>query len=181
MEIFYPIDRLLSNPRVFYAVANYLEGPDADTLKEAFYELMEHGFEEVENPEDCAFVATEALFRIDPEDGTTEIILDSGIASVLKPLEGEARAFITTEGEMAATTQMYKRLVSAIEETNPDFAGDIALCSPPTPGNSYLKSEDGERFEGSFHLLSDPDTQFAFNIDIVDVQNDILKATYKPL
>ena len=181
MEIFYPIDRLLSNPRVFYAIANYLEGPDADTIKDAFFDLIEHGFSEVEDPEDCAFVATEALFRMCHDDGTMEIILDSGIASVLKPLEGEFRAQITNDQEMAATSAMYKRIVTAIEETNPDFAGNIALCSPPTPGNSYLKSEDGERFEGAFHLLSDPETQFAFNIDIVDVQNDILKATYKPL
>lgn len=181
MEIFYPIDRLLSNPRILYAIANQLEGPDGETLKECFYELMEHGFEEIESPEDCAFTATEALFRINHEDGTVEIIFDNGIASILSPMEGEVRALITNDHEMAATTVMYKRLVSAIEESNPEFQGDIALCSPPTPGNSYLKTPSGEGFEGSFHLLSDPNRQFAFTIDIVDVEQDILRATYKPI
>jgi len=181
VEIFYPIDRLLANPRIFYAIANQLEGPDAETLKTCFYELLEHGFEEFESPEECEFTASEALFRIDEDNGNVEIIFDSGIASVLSPIAGEARALITNEHEMAATTAMYKRLVTAIEASNPEFQGDIALCSPPTPGNSYLQSESGEGFEGSFHLLSDPNRQFAFTIDIVDVEQDILRATYKPI
>lgn len=181
MEIFYPIDRLLANPRVFYAIANELEGPDADTLKACFYELLEHGFDELETPEECAFSASEVLFRIEPTDGTVEIIFDNGIASILSPLEGEVRALVTNDHEMAATTAMYKRLVNAIEESNPEFQGNIALCSPPTPGNSYLQSSNGEGFEGAFHLLSDPTRQFAFTIDIVDVEKDILRATYKPI
>ena len=181
VEIFYPIDRLLANPRIFHAIANQLEGPDAETLKTCFYELLEHGFEEFESPEDCEFTATESLFRINAEDGTVEIIFDNGIASVLSPIEGESRALITNEHEMAATMAMYKRLVTAIEASNPEFEGNIALCSPPTPGNSYLQSPNGEGFEGAFHLLSDPEHQFAFTIDIVDVEQDILRATYKPI
>jgi hypothetical protein len=82
---------------------------------------------------------------------------------------------------MAAASAIYERIVKSIVEANPAFANNIALCSPPTPGNSYLRSEDGERFEGEFHLLSDPESQYAFHVDIVDVQADILKATYKPL
>jgi hypothetical protein len=82
---------------------------------------------------------------------------------------------------MAATTAIYERIVKAICTANPAFTNDIALCSPPTPGNSYLRSEDGERFEGSFHLLTDPERRYAFNVDIIDVPNDILRATYKPI
>lgn len=180
-EIFYPVERLLGNPRVFFAIANLLGGPDGDTLKQCFYELIEHGFTEYEDPDDIEFAAVEVCFRINDEDGTVDIILDTGLASILKPLEGEFRAQITNDHEMAASMAIYSRIVSAIEEANPEFEGNIALVSPPTPGNSYLRSDDGERFEGAFHLLTDPERQYAFNVDIIDVQHDILKATYKPL
>ena len=181
MEIFYPVDRLLANPRIFSAIANALEGPDGETLKNAFYELLEYGFADYEEPEDIEFVAQEVCFAIDESDGTIQLTLDTGMASILKPLENEFKAQITNDHEMAATSAIYARIVTAIEEANPDFAGNIALVSPPTPGNSYLRSEDGERFEGAFHLLSDPERQYAFNVDIIDVNADILKATYKPI
>jgi hypothetical protein len=180
-EIFYPVDRLLANPRVFFAIANALEGPDADVLKNAFYELMEYNFSEYEDPEDIEFEADEICFSIDPENGDVQITLNTGIASILKPIEGEFKAQITNDHEMAAASAIYERIVKSLVEANPGFDGNIALCSPPTPGNSYLRSEDGERFEGAFHLLSDPELQFSFHVDIIDVQADILKATYKPI
>lgn len=181
MEIFYPVERLFANPRIFFAIANYLGGPDGDTLKKAFYELMEHGLGEYENPDEVEFLAEEVCFAIDPEDGTLQITLDTGIASILKPIEGEVRAQIANDHEMAAASAIYDRLVTAIVEANPAFEGNIALCSPPTPGNSYLRSKDGESFEGAFHLLTDPERQYSFNVDIIDVNADILKATYKPI
>jgi hypothetical protein len=180
-EIFYPVDRLFANPRIFYAIANALQGPDGEILKQSFYELMEFGFSEYEDPEDIEFAADEVCFSIDSEDGEVHITLNTGLASILKPVEGELKAQITNDHEMAATSAIYDRIVKSIIEANPDFDGDIALCSPPTPGNSYLRSPDGERFEGSFHLLSDPDREYAFTVDILDVQHDILKATYKPI
>ncbi len=180
-EIFYPVERLFANPRIFFAIANALEGPDGETLKEAFYELMEYGFGEFEDPEDIEFVADEVCFSIDPETGELQITLNTGLASILKPIEGELKAQITNDHEMAAASAIYDRIVKSIVEANPDFDGNIALCSPPTPGNSYLRSSDGERFEGAFHLLTDPDRQFAFSVHIVDVQQDILHATYKPI
>jgi hypothetical protein len=180
-EIFYPIERLFANPRVFFAIANYLGGPDGETLKQSFYELMEYGFDEYEDPEDIEFAAEEVCFSIDPEDGTVQMTLDTGLASILKPIEGELKAQITNDHEMAATSAIYDRIVTALVEANPDFKNNIALCSPPTPGNSYLRSSDGERFEGAFHLLTDPDLQYSFNVDIIDVNSDILKATYRPI
>ena len=166
---------------LFRSIANYLGGPDGETLKSAFFDLIEYNFGEYEDPEDIEFKAEEVCFAIDPEDGAVQITLDTGLASILKPIEGEVKAQITNDHEMAATSAIYDRLVTALVEANPDFDGNIALCSPPTPGNSYLRSSDGERFEGSFHLLSDPERQYAFNIDIIDVQQNILKATYKPI
>ena len=180
MEIFYPVERLFANPRIFYAIANYLAGPDGETLKESFYELMEYGFGDYEDPEEIEFQADEICFSID-EDGTLQMTLNTGLASILKPVEGELKAQITNDHEMAATSAIYDRLVTAIVEANPEFEGNIALCSPPTPGNSYLRSEDGERFQGEFHLLSDPERQYAFSVDIIDVNADVLKATYKPI
>jgi hypothetical protein len=180
-EIFYPVDRLFANPRIFFAIANILDGPDGETLKQTFYELMEYGLSDYEDPEEAEFLADEVCFSIDPSDGTLQMTLNTGLASILKPIEGEVRAQISNDHEMAATSAIYDRIVTAIVEANPEFQGDIALCSPPTPGNSYLRSDDGERFEGAFHLLSDPEKQYAFNVDILDVNKDILKATYKPL
>jgi hypothetical protein len=180
-EIFYPVDRLLGNPRVFFAIANALEGPDADVLKETFYDLLEYNFPDIENPEDIEFEADEVCFSIDVDSGDVQITLNTGLASILKPVEGEFKAQITNDMEMAAASAIYERIVKSLVEANPAFDGDIALCSPPTPGNSYLRSDDGERFEGAFHLLSDPERQYAFHVDIIDVQADILKATYKPI
>lgn len=181
MDIIYPVERLLGNPRIFFAIANFLGGPDGETLKQSFYELMEYGFNDFEDPEEIEFQAEEVCFSIDPADGTLQMTLDTGLASVLKPIEGEVKAQITNDHEMAASSAIYERIVKSLVEANPAFEGDIALVSPPTPGNSYLRSEDGERFEGAFHLLSDPERQYAFNVDIVDVNADILKATYKPI
>lgn len=180
-KLIYPVERLLANPRVFYAIANYFEGPDAETLRETFYDLLEHGFNLLEEPEDCAFDANEVCFY-EKEDGSSfEIVLDSGIAASLQAIEGEIRAHISNDSEMAAASAIYQRLVSAIEESNPELAGNIALCSPPTPGNSYLRSRDGDRFEGSFHLLSDPDRLYSFDVEVIDVNTDQLRATIHPI
>jgi hypothetical protein len=179
-DIIYPVDRLLANPRIFFAIANALGGPDGETLKSAFYDLIEYDFNDYEDPEEIEFAATEISFAID-EDGTIQLTLDTGLASILKPVEGELKAQITNDSEMAATSAIYDRIVTALVEANPEFRNNIALCSPPTPGNSYLRSPDGERFEGSFHLLTDPESCYEFNVDIIDVPNDILRATYKPL
>ena len=181
MEIFYPVERLFANPRIFFAIANALDGPDGETLKQAFYELMEFGFGDFEDPEDIEFIADEVCFSIDSETGDVQITLNTGLASILKPVEGEIKAQITNDHEMAAASAIYDRIVKSIVEANPSFDGNIALCSPPTPGNSYLRSDDGERFEGAFHLLSDPERQFAFSGHIVDVQQDLLHAPYNPI
>ena len=180
-QIVYPVSRLLANPRVIYAIANHLEGPDGETLKEAFYDLLEHSMEDFEDAGDCEFEVQEVCFRCEADGGKCEIIFDSGIMSVLEPIEGEFRTMITNDGEMAATSAIYQQLVKAIENSNPELSGNIALCSPPTPGNGYLRSSDGDRFEGSFHLLTNPEKQFAFNIEIIDVQSNNLRAIIKPI
>jgi hypothetical protein len=179
-QVIYPVDRLLANPRVFYAIAERLEGPDGKTLKDAFYDLLEYNLDDFEDPDDVLFEATEVCFRCEDEGAKIEIVLDTGMMSVLEAVEGEVRAAITNDGEFAASSAIYSRLVEAINESHPELRGDIALSSPPTPGNSYLRSPDGDCFEGEFHLLSDPEKTFAFNVEIVDLETDKLKATIKP-
>lgn len=179
-EVIYPVPRLLAEPKVFHAISKLLGGPDGETLREAFYDLLEHDFED-QDAEECEFDAEEACFRVKNGGETCEIILDSGIMSVLEAIAGEIRAEISNDADLAATSAIYQRLISAIEEASPDLAGDIALSSPPTPGNEYLRSPDGERFEGSFHLLSDPETLYAFSVQVIDIEGDKLKATIHPM
>lgn len=179
-QLIYPVARLLANPRVFYAIAKHLDGPDPETLKEAFYDLLEHPFDHCEL-EECEFEADEVCFKFEDDGESVGIYLDTGTACILQPIEGEIQARITNETEMAATSAIYQRLVMAIEEANPELAGNVVLCSPPTPGNAFLKAPDGERFTGSFHLLTDPEKMFAFNVEIIDVNTDTLQAHIKPL
>ena len=183
MAIVYPVSRLLANPKIFFAIANYLGGPDGETLRSAFYDLLEFelDLDDDEDPDDCEFTAEEVCFSIE-EDGTTcNIQFDSGLLSRLEAVEGEVKASITNDKELATASAIYQKLVSAIEVASPDLKGDIALCSPPTPGNSYLKSPDGNNFIGNFHLLSNPDTQYAFNVLVLDAKTEQLQATIRPI
>lgn len=175
MEIIYPVHRLLANPKVFFAIAAHIGGPDSDTIKELFYELLEADISDSE-ADDIEFHATEVCFRESPEEpGVIQIILDTGTAAELRP-QGEYIAQITNDEEMSITSNIYKRLVTAIEESRPEFAGDVVLCDPPMPSNQYLRSEDGDSFNGQFHLLSDPEQMFGFRVEVIDIANDQLKA-----
>jgi|LakMenE27Jul10ns_1017307.scaffolds.fasta_scaffold00219_6 hypothetical protein len=185
MSIVYPVSRLLANPKIFYAIANYLGGPDGDTLKEAFYSLLEFDFTDQE-PEDCEFEPEEVMFESENDGAIFTIQLDTGLESRLEAVQDEVRAEITTDEDLAKTSAIYRELVIAIEEADPDLEGDIALCSPPTPGNSFLLSSEGKHFMGDFHLLSDPEKKFSFIIRPSDTTEpgepeNKLKATIKPI
>ena len=112
------------------------------------------------------------------EFGVARLLFDPGTFSHgFEGITGLSAILITHQHPDHADPQRLPALV----EANPEFKNNIALCSPPTPGNSYLRSSDGERFEGSFHLLTDPERRYVFNVDIIDVPNDVLRATYKPI
>ena len=178
-ELIYPVDRLLANPKIFFAIANLIDGPDAGTLKDLFYELLEADINDSE-PEDIAFHATEVCVRHSPDEyGVIQVILDTGTAAELRP-QGEYVSGISSSDEMSITSNIYRRLVTAIEESRPEFAGDIALCEPPIPSNQYLRSPDGDSFNGEFHLLSDPERTYGFSVEVIDIQSDQLKATVFP-
>ena len=83
MEIFYPVERLFANPRIFFAIANYLEGPDGETLKQSFYELMEYGFGEYEDPEEIEFMADEICFSNDVKK-----LIDAKISPIILDMSG---------------------------------------------------------------------------------------------
>ena len=178
-EIIYPVSRLLATPKTFYAIAAQIGGPDADLLRDLFYDLLESDFDG-DDPEDVEFHASEVCFRESPDEpGVIQVILDTGTAAELRP-HGEYVAQIKNDNEMAVTSSIYKRLVTAIEESSPEFLGNIVLCDPPMPSNQYLRSDDGESFNGEFHLLSDPERTYGFSVEVIDIPNDILKATVFP-
>jgi len=180
-QIIYPAYRLLANPRIFKAIANFFgEGPDWETFASAFYDLMESDF--IENHEiEPEFEEIEVCFRIKPEDEEVfQIILANGMAIELKPDDQKHYAFVSSEDERSVVSSIYKRLVKAIEEERPDLKGNIVLSDPPTPANGFLRSENGENFAGEFHLLDDPNVMFNFVVDILDLNQDQLKATVRP-
>lgn len=181
-QIIYPVPRLLANPRVFIAIAAEFEGPDWETIANAFYDLIEHDILEEEDVEEVGFHAPEVCFRRKPEDeDVIQIILPDGNAVELHPAEGgdEYYSAIKTEEEFAITSTIYGRLVRAIEEAAPQFKDDIALCEPPTPANAFLRDPSNDCFAGQFHRLSDPDEVYDFNVEIVDLTNDTLRASVK--
>lgn len=180
MSITYPVERLLSQPKIFYAIANYLEGPDAETIRTSFYDLLEVEFED-SAPDDCEFEAEEASFESYEDGAIFTILLNTGVMCKLEAVGDEIRAQIKTEKELATSSAIYQKLVEAIEQSYPEYVEDIALCSPPTPGNNFLSSPNGEYFMGSFHLKSDPDKRFEFNVQVIDPDADEMQATIKPM
>jgi len=178
-QIIYPTARLLANPKVFFAIANWFNGPDWETLADAFYDLIEQGI--VDNTGDlteATFEATEVCFREKPEEPEVfQVVLSNGLAIELRPNEdGDTYAAVRDADDLALVSTIYSRLVKALEEARPDMQGDIALIDVPTPANGYLRDEDGDAFRGSFHLLSDPEQKFSYVVDVIDISNDDLKA-----
>ena len=179
-QIIYPTERLLANPKIFIAIANYFEGPEWETIAEAFYDLVESEFLEDDGKPDL-LICPEVCVRESPDDEDVyQVILSNGQAVELRSNEGEYVAAIKTEEDLGIVSAIYGRLIKAIEETKPEFEGDVALVDPPTPGNGYLRNADGNSFRGAFHLLSDPDKKYDFIIDVVDLNADDLRARISP-
>ena len=180
-QIIYPVDRLLANPKVFMAIANEIGGPDWETLASAFYDLIEVDVLEADSLDEAVFGGREVCFRHKPDDEEViQVILNDGTAIELHPSEEEEYyAAVRTEEELGIVSSIYGRLVRAIEEAAPEFTDNIALCEPPTPANSYLRDEDKDCFSGQFHLLSDPDEIYDFDVEIVSIRDDELKASVR--
>ena len=180
-QIIYPTERLLANPKLFIAIANYFDGPDWEVLANATYELIEGLFLEDEDADPNLLICPEICFRESPEDsGVFQVILSNGDAIELKPTDGEYVAAIKTEEDLGVVSAIYGRLIKAIEDVQPEHKGDIALVDPPTPGNGYLRHADGNSFRGAFHLLSDPECRFDFIVDVVSLDDDDLRARVTP-
>lgn len=180
MIIVYPVYRLFAQPNCFYAIAEYIGFRSPEVLQSSFYELMELEFDKLP-PEECEFSADEARFETEDDGEICTISLDNGFMCRLEVSQSQVKSLIRNNREFLDSSAIYFRLVTAIEESNPSLRGDIALCSPPTPGNNFLSSEGGEYFEGTFHLKSNPDQKYAFKVTVEDVEKDIMKTTIKPL
>jgi hypothetical protein len=175
-QIIYPTERLLANPRIFMAIANEFDGPDWETFRDAFYDLIEAEFDDQEV--EPLFEVPEVCFRIKPDDEEVfQVILTNGQAIELRPSEdGEAYQVIQSEEELGVASVIYRRLVKAIEEKRPDLAGDISLNDVPMINNGFLRDEDGDAFRGTFSLLSDPESRFGFVVNVVNLDDDKLEA-----
>lgn len=180
-QVIWPVSRILANPLVVSAIAEHLDGPDAETLLSAFYELLEMDLDEGaenDNEDDLGgFAAVEICFREDPDQpGIFQVILSTGQAMELKPQEGVYLSSAKDENDLNVMSAVYSRLVRAIEEADPVLEGDVALCEVPSESNGFLRAEDGDSFSGWFHKLSDPDKKFRYIVDVVDLPTDDLRA-----
>jgi hypothetical protein len=79
--------------------------------------------------------------------------------------------------QLQVSSHIYTHLVRSLEEARPDLAGDIALVDMPSEANGFLRDETGDKFTGQFHLMSNPDKLYNFDIDIIDLNAGQLKAT----
>lgn len=181
-QVIYPVSRILRNPKVFIAVAEALEGPEWQVLAESFYDLMEADWDE--DPEKLPLfdLDMEVCFREDPDEPQVfQVILSNGNAVELRPNEeGGSYTSVATEDDFTAVSAIYSRLIKALEEERPDLKDDIALVDLPTPGNGFLRDEDGNAFRGAFHLKSNPEQKFNFVVDVINIPDDVLKARIQP-
>ena len=178
-QIIYPTERLLANPRIFMAIANEFDGPDWETFRDAFYDLIEGEFEDQDV--EPMFNIPEVAFRESPEDPAVfQVVLTNGMAIELRPQDGDKYSIVKNENELGVVSAIYGRLIRAIEEACPEHAGDISLDDVPTIGNDFLRDEEEDCFRGTFTLLSDADQEFKFQVDIVDLAGDELTATVEP-
>ena len=175
-QVILPIRMVLGNPKLFQAAANMMEGPDWLVLIGAFYDLIGMYVNEQDDPETCEFPDGEVCIRRDPDDETIfQVILSTGDAMELKPAEDGYTA-IKNEEDLGIVSAIYGRIVRAIEQAAPELAGEVNLDEAPTPANRYLRDATDDKFKGTFSLLSEPDKHFTFEIEIVDVETDELKA-----
>lgn len=185
-QIIYPVTRLLANPRIFWAIANSFDGPPGDVIQDAFYDIIEQPIHDVEELELAVWGAIEICFRMDEErEGVFQIITDHGLAVELHPEEGDDSgeskySTIKNMEQLQVSSQIYTHLIKAITEVRPDLTGDIALVDMPTEANGFLRDQVKDCFSGQFHLLSDSEKTFNFEIEIIDLPKGELKATVTP-
>jgi len=176
-QIIWPTERIMANPKIFQAIADYFEGPEWDVFAGAFYDLMEGEIEEMDIPQ---FLIGEVCFREKPDEPEVfQVVLSNGSAIELRPNEG-VYSVVQSEDDLAIVSTIYGRLIKALEIARPDLKGDIALCDMPTMANGFLRDEDGDAFRGTFHLLSDPDSLHKFVVDVIDIASDDLRARVDP-
>ena len=182
-QVIYPTHRLLGNPRVFWAIANSFDGPPGELIQDAFYDILEHHINELDDLEEADWGSSEFCFRMDDErEGVFQVIANSGQAVELHPqgdgTEGGSRySTIKNMEQLSVSSHIYTHLVRSLEEARPDLAGDIALVEMPSEANGFLRDKTGDKFAGQFHLMSDPDKLFNFEIDILDLNAGELKAS----
>jgi len=160
---------LLNNPQYFERLEDNLEGPSADILESAFHSLLDEVEFFNEN--------TTVVFRSFLSGESIQIILDTGHMVELK-IDPEYLCDTKNEQEFSITSQLYYRIVRAIEDLLPeDCKYNICLTEPPTPSTGFLTNpEDEDSFVGEFYHLDNPEQIFRWKVTVVDPDAETFKA-----
>ncbi len=179
MAIVYPVARLLAEPRLIYAAAEYLNDIDGDLLKEAFLTAVEYAILYADGGFDSA---EEVKFHYDEEDeNILYVSLDNGTTVTIEMIDPDHVTHVVTQQDLDTVSGLFSKLVKAIEDTDPSLKDDVSLSQIPSQANRWLCSEDGNFFVGDFHLRSDPDKRFSYKISVTDADTCQLSATIKPI
>ena len=161
---------LLQHPEYFDMLEEGLGGPDSETLQEAFHALLEEATV-VDN-------RLQVVFRIYVEDGTVEIVLSTGQAVVIALSDEDYICNIQSQEEMNLASELYYRLVRAIERELPSkYTYNIALVDPPCPSTNFLISPFADDvFCGEFYHLENPEKLYEWTVKVIDPDTTDLKA-----
>jgi hypothetical protein len=166
----YYVAFLLQHPEYFDMLEEGLEGPDSETLREAFHALLDE-VDYIDN-------RLQVVFRMYLEDGTVEVVLSTGQAVVITLSVEDYICNIQSQEEMGLASELYYRLVRAIERELPSkYTYNIALVDPPCPSTNFLISPVADDvFCGKFYHLDDPTKLYDWIVKVVDPDTTDLKA-----
>lgn len=161
---------LLQHPEYFDMLEEGLDGPDSETLQEAFHALLED-IDYIDNK-------LQVVFRVFVEDGTVEIILSTGQAVVITISADDYICNIKSQEEMELASELYYRLIRAIERELPTkYKYNIALVDPPCPSTNFLISElEDDVFCGKFYHLEEPEVSYNWTVKVINPDTTDLKA-----
>jgi hypothetical protein len=166
----YKVAILIKHPEYFDILEEGLGGPDSETLQEAFHALLED-IDHIDSK-------LQVVFRVFVEDGTVEIILSTGQAVVITISAEDYICNIKSQEEMELASELYYRLVRAIERELPSkYKYNIALVDPPCPSTNFLISDtENDVFCGKFYHLGEPEVSYNWTVEVINPDTTDLKA-----
>lgn len=187
-QIGWPVERILRNPDIILAIANRLGFPHWEAMFEAFYLLLENELfeasrqvyegeviinDEDEMREQFIWSSEEVMFTYFFEENTLQVLGDSGMMIQMQegtsPVIGRGekrKSGIRNPEDFQISSTLYQGFIEQIEKEVPELKGDIVLCDPPVPSNNFLRDEETDMFIGFFHLISNPEKIYRFEITV---------------